>query len=327
MGSWNGTCAISNLHITSGKRVVVFMLAENKDKKSFCDNTALYDFCPIPFYGKYDDYGGVDECEGFGLPIVLEAIKSQLYKFGQGANQYHDIAVDKENFDIEKLFEADSEDRLGIEYHNSWNADAFAHGDLEEERGKRSLTDSEMFELDRLANKIKKNDAFRAITHVKIHGDIFDSIMSGWRSYDDISFKDVTDSIPEYIARVKAHDEAWLESVRNGKYISSEVFTFNDPNLAGRYMRILTEYNAILRAAPSAREYVDSGDWAGLEAFTKEALIGIWINMFMRSTRKVWTKQCGEGSQQQEHLGYIVLADAVQNALKIERAYYGEDEE
>ena len=35
MGSWNGTCAVSNMHIHSGQEVAVFMLLEIKEKKSF----------------------------------------------------------------------------------------------------------------------------------------------------------------------------------------------------------------------------------------------------------------------------------------------------
>ena len=89
MGSWNHTCAISNLHITAGQDVAVFLLLKkhNTGDSSFCYGNALYDVMPLPFYGKYDDYGGVDECHGFGLPIILEEMKSRLYKFGQGANE------------------------------------------------------------------------------------------------------------------------------------------------------------------------------------------------------------------------------------------------
>lgn len=124
MGNWNHTCAVSNLHITAGQKVVVFMLLKNKNDRTFCHGNALYDVCPIPFYGEYDDYGSVENCHGFGLNIVIEAIRNRLYRFGQGPNQYHDCEVNKDNFNIEKMFEADHEDRLGIEHLSTWDIDA-----------------------------------------------------------------------------------------------------------------------------------------------------------------------------------------------------------
>ena len=62
MGSWNATCAVSNLHITAGQDVVVFMLLKNNREKTFCYGNALYDVCPVAFYGKYNDYGAVEHC-------------------------------------------------------------------------------------------------------------------------------------------------------------------------------------------------------------------------------------------------------------------------
>ncbi len=219
MGSWNGTCAVSNLHVHSGQRVAVFMLLKNKAAKSFCYGNALYDVCPVPFYGKYNDYGAVEDCEGFGLDLVVEAIRSQLYQFGQGPNSSHDCAVNKDNFNIDMLFEADHEDRLGVEDHSYFDHDEYDKRRLEEQREEKGLSDSQAFELDRLASKIKKVDTFRQVTHVIIHGVIFDSIMEKWyiedyvgdgkgdtgyqKNYRHIYFKDLVAGIPEYVNRYK----------------------------------------------------------------------------------------------------------------------------
>jgi hypothetical protein len=262
MGSWNGTCAVSNLHIRQGQRVAVFMLLENKEKRTFCYGNALYDICPIPFYGKYNDYGAVEECEGFGLNLVVESIRKQLYRFGQGPNEYHDTEVTKENFNIELLFEADSEDRLGIEHHSGWSSDSYDIQRLEDIKEEKGLTGSQMYELDRLANKIKKVDTFRAVTHVQVHGDILDAILEKWyiedyvgdgkgtigygNNYNHIYFKDLVDSIPEYVRRLKANYEeslsikAEMEATSpnghkfDGLYrtLRSEVFAWDDACMA-----------------------------------------------------------------------------------------------
>ena len=360
MGSWNHTCAVSNLHITAGQEVVVFMLLENKDAKTFCYGNAMYDVCPVPFYGEYDDYGAVEDCHGFGLNIVVEALRDRLYRFGQGPNSSHDCEVNKDNFSIEKLFEADHEDRLGIEHKSYWDSDAYQRCELENKRDEDGLTESQQFELDRLASKIKKEDTFRRVTHVVIHGDIFKAIMEKWyiedyvgdgkgdkgygNNYRHLYFKDMIDSMPEYIRRTReakeksdaefaamsAQDIASAVGLRRiMRTIRGEVFEWNDPCIAGQWMeyfrRDSTSTWGLIDVHEHVNEYVEADDWPGLESFVKEVLTAAWVNSFMTHTRKIWAKQTGHGSQNAEPVGYEVLANAVLDILKAEKAQHDYD--
>lgn len=350
MGSWNGTCCVSNLHVTSGTEVAVFMLLENKEKKSFCYGNALYDLCPIPFYGKYNDYGAVEDCNGFGLNIVVEAIRERIYEFGQGPNSSHDIVVNKDTFDIDMLFEADHEDRLGIQELRSWNTDKYQHVELEKMRQMDGLTDSQQFELDRLSAKIKQEDTFRRVTHVIIHSDVFKSIMEKWfieeylgedkgdtgrnNCYKHFYFKDLVDSIPEYIDKkkkdaeeLKKEDNAALARMMRRMSNSGD---WDSPNLAAKWLNRFDNGSSgefgLIRVSEYISNYIDANDWDGLASFVKEALAGAWVNSFMGYTRKVWTQQSGQGGQSQDADGYILLADTVKDILEAERKYY-EDEE
>lgn len=65
MGSWNGTCGITQLPILRGDKVVVFPIMKNEyayDKGGGVVRSDNY-FVPItvPFEGKYDDYGKVED--------------------------------------------------------------------------------------------------------------------------------------------------------------------------------------------------------------------------------------------------------------------------
>ena len=353
MGSWNGTCMISNLHITAGTDVAVFILAKNHRNKSFCYGNAMYEVLPLPFYGKYDDYGSVDDCTGFGLNLVVETIRERLYKFGQGPNSCHDCEVNKENFDIDKLFEADHEDRLGIEDPDNWNSDEYEQRELERLRQEfGGLTDSQQFELDRLANKIKKVDTFRQLTHVIIHGDVFRAIMDKWyiddyvgggqgtsgygNNYNRIYFADLVASIPEYIRRMKAHygDLDTLKNSGSRMYarMYMDIFEWNDPCLAGRWMNLFKsrgESNpfTLIEVREHENAYSSAGNWDDLAAFAKEVLTAAWVNNYMSTTRKHWTQTTGKGGQTQDSLGYEILADAMKSILAEENKRYGEDEE
>lgn len=370
MGCWNGTCAVSQLHVMNGQRVAVFMLLENKESRSFCYGNALYDLCPVPFYGKYNDYGAVEDCDGFGLTMVVEALRSQLYKFGEGPNSSHDCEVNKENFDIEMLFEADHEDRLGIEHHGRYNSDEYDAGELQTRKEEKGLSDSQAFELDRLVNKIRKVDTFRRVTHVIVHEDILNSILEKWyiedyvgekkgnkgyqNSYVHQYFKDVVDSIPEYIHRLKTRGDAKARAretlraaeaagvtldrkVEDALYdqIVGDTFKWDDANLAGKWMgwfkRGSTLEYGLIRVEEVVEEYIEAEDWENLALFAKEVLTTAWLNSFMSHTRKIWTKQTGAGSQNSEPLGYKVLANAVLDVIEAERQEYleenGEDED
>lgn len=67
MGCWNATCNISNLPIYAGDDIVLILLMQTTQNVEFnvcypTDNFVPYAF---PIFGKYDDYGGIEEIEVF----------------------------------------------------------------------------------------------------------------------------------------------------------------------------------------------------------------------------------------------------------------------
>jgi hypothetical protein len=351
MGCWNGTCMISNLHVKSGQDVIVYMIAKNKDTDSYCYPNTVYNPCPIPFYGKYNDYGAVEDCHGVGLDLVVNSIRNQLYEFHQGPNSCHDCEVLKTNFDLEKLFEADHEGRLGIEDGHTWDGDDYDRGQLEKMRDDKGLTESQARELDRLANKLKKVDTFRPVTHVIIHGDVFKAITekfyledyvgngkgtSGWgNNYVKVTFQDVLNDISGYIeSRKKEAENASEEDKWKRKYGMND--DYNNPNQVIRRIHWMTSNSSESRGLSIVsshdiqeiiEDYVEKKEWDTLAAFVKELMVTSWIQTYMSSTRKHWHKTTGAGSQNDEHLGYQILAEATVDILKAEKAEYSDDEE
>lgn len=116
MGCWNTTCGISGLPIHAGEEVVVFLLTQNRHSfmEDFVYNNTYFDPCLLPFYGKYNDYGDVEECYGEGLPYLINALKLNLFEMELGENECHDIPAKKDKLDVENMFELDHEDRLFI---------------------------------------------------------------------------------------------------------------------------------------------------------------------------------------------------------------------
>lgn len=81
MGSWNQTCGLSQLHIRHGQDVMVFALVKNNGHDSLCYTTPFYSPVMLPFYAKYNDYGGSEinqvwHYEKFGQDWKLNGIEN-----------------------------------------------------------------------------------------------------------------------------------------------------------------------------------------------------------------------------------------------------------
>lgn len=315
MGCWNKTCAVSNLHITAGQRVVIFMLGKQPKQYDFCYVNSYYDLCLLPFYGEYNDYGAAENCSGIGMNYIVEELRNKLVEMEQGKNPYHDPPAKKETFDIEQLFELDHEGRLSVEGKNWPIGEA------------------------------------RTVTHVQIHGDVFDHIIEHHTfedSYFDktggkeefktrtYNFKDVVADIPEYIGRLRSETESLrkLDGPESAfrklmsRQLTSMLFKYEERNLAGKWLTFGSvgsmDRPFLINGAELVITEASKMNDEQLTELLTEFLKGAWINAFMTATRKAWVKPIGEGSQNNEHKGFDVLIGAMQVVLSKEK---GEIEE
>jgi len=302
MGCWNQTCVVSNLHITAGQKVAMFLLVQNHhESEGFYYPDVLNKLCPFPFYGEYDDYGAAENCHGLMLNQVVAAVQSQLVEFDLGENQYHDIAVKRDGFDINVLFEADHEDRLFVDT---------IYG-----------------------RKLK-------VTPVMIHQTVFDGIINDWtREHHyftgygtndqkfhtrEYKFSDVVADLPAWIARASdavKQDTKFSNIGGYGlRYALMKLFDRNDPeqNLAADWFRTLDSHytpSALFEIADVLHDLLKTGSAEDTLAVMTELLKGLWLNSFMTHTRKFWSRQSGLGSQNNDQAAYRVLINSMTKAL------------
>ncbi len=72
MGCWNHTCFLSNLAITHGEEMALMTLIQTKPEMGACRPTEYYYPAPVMIYGKYDDYGGMENCHGSEIEYLLQ---------------------------------------------------------------------------------------------------------------------------------------------------------------------------------------------------------------------------------------------------------------
>jgi len=89
MGSWNGTCAITQLPIVIGDPVAVFLLVgDNRphEPAAHCYPTEFYGPRSIQLYGEYSDYGGFDVEDGWNKEFVIRKLQEQWREVKQDSD-------------------------------------------------------------------------------------------------------------------------------------------------------------------------------------------------------------------------------------------------
>lgn len=316
MGSWNKTCGLTNLHITSGEKAYVFVLEQGKDD-SRCYATHIFSPLLLPFETTYNDYGGGEDSTGPGFPIIIEAIKKNLHEIELGDNKYHDIAVKAEQFDEELFFESVHEGRLFRKGHYSDPV----------------KLDYVMFRKD-VVDDILENRVIEQYV-----GDNKGTFAKYGDSKDYISYKfadivaDILPMLQEICDMAKDQGEVMRFKIIGGL---EYMFDYTHPNLAAKWLRgdnyrfcrlvdmKFVMSDIFMNDAPAMDQVLE------LEALLTEYLKGVFINSFMEVTRKTWMPGGHEGSQSQELDEYRLLISAMTKVMDAEDAYYkemnGEDE-
>jgi len=293
MGCWNKTCGLTNLHITAGTPVIVFVLTKNLQADSMCYTTPFFQPLLMPFYSEYDDYGGGENSYGFGFDYIMSTVKESLIESGIGDNPYHDIAVTRNNFDEKMFFNACGKQRLKIKTS----------------RGQVQETTFVMFHKSAVDDVLENFEQTNFVSDPN----------SGYH-YETYKFVDIVQSVPELVDVLMeiGADESRSDRIMRlydpfyGKFPVDK--NLAKSWLAGKYISEIYDQNKIIA------KYVDAKDSAGLTMFLTETIKAVYINHFMLMTRKMWIPTSGEGSQEGDHKPYHVLINSMNKILANEQA-------
>ena len=305
MGCWNKTCGLSNLHITAGTPVYVFVLEKNKDYDA-CYSTGLFSPLLLPFESVYDDYGGGEDSSGPALDYIMNMIKKDLVEMEVGENQYHDIEVKKEGFGPEKFFEAVHEDRLSIQ-------------------GRRSEPTQLYFTMFRkdIVDDILENRRIQDYV-----GDGKGTCGYG-NNYVKYKFADIVADIRpllneamDKIAKAKEENDTLANYMLYDGF--EGMFPYGHPNKVAKWLRGDSyRYSRIVDMKAVIRRGLEIGTVESinkLEEILTEHVKAIYIDGFMHAARKTWIPGGHEGSQSMSGGALRLLAKATISALDREKA-------
>jgi len=118
MGSFDYTCAVSNLPIHAGDKVRYLLLTENPyEENKGCRACSMHDWWfprTFPLRAEYNDYGSVENVEeGPARDIWTEALNIDLVACGWGDNSAHDVPTSKD-MSFDELLTAVQEGRVKV---------------------------------------------------------------------------------------------------------------------------------------------------------------------------------------------------------------------
>ena len=118
MGSFEGTCGVTQLPIYSGDPMKLLLLSKvptDDVAGGFCYPNGMWSLRALPVAGEYNDYGSIENYkENWNTDFIVSELKKDAVAKPVGKNQYHDLAVEPDKFTFENILELIHESRLEV---------------------------------------------------------------------------------------------------------------------------------------------------------------------------------------------------------------------
>lgn len=316
MGSWNGTCMISNLPIISGEEVKLVLIhapygKEEIKKSSYCYPNGIFHPGTFALNGKYNDYGGVEDIEqDLNFDLIEGYFKSKYKKIKVEEKELeeftlYDILEGIERGSLEVLTEGDVETKKMAE----GAIKAYSKSGFGSDRIKKEW--EELANMD-VSEKWRKS----GLNFVMIRKDVWDGIISEHKTE---FWNDEPKNDNDYYQTA----QEWVRK-RFDKYKKSDGLfkKYENPmsmsGYAGGNIMFMQSFyfSALEKSNDEEVEYFKN--------LMTELVI---IDSFLGATRKGWMPVSGAGSQSDEWKSYLLLNKIVDSICNEKIKEYEEDEE
>ena len=217
MGSWNGTCGVSQLPIISGDKVRLFILIPNQiegikeEPNSFVYSTDLFRPLGLPIRASYSDYGAVEDIEeDFNTKIIFNELKSTVV-LPRDKPFSADDEVETDDNDYLKVVSVDGGDITVIE-RNKHKAEPFVVKAVDLRQSNRENFYDDMGDLQKTIELIERNVIEQGPNIVNrfyakpglfmVRENVFQAISADIKDGDDFRYKTIKqmgESIDEFI--------------------------------------------------------------------------------------------------------------------------------
>lgn len=320
MASWHKTCGLSNLHITSGTPVYVFVL-EHDTEAGFdkCFTTGVCAPLLLPFTSEYNGYGGGVNSSGKILDIVLDSIRDHIVPVSGFMSDVNAASLNEQSF-----FEFVSTDSLKINRpylqrpinvtFTMFRKDVVDH-----------ILETREVEYD-LGINYKSYDFPERFTKIKFKDIVADvrpfieQIASGFY----LPITDPENSMlptvePDHFVRTDFSEGSPTEYRMMVDSVLSDVLYGYGQSRTNKLIRYLRTENTRFSLLVNMRElittYIDENKLDQLEEILIEHVKATFIDDFMSSARKVWIPGGHEGNESYSSGALQLLGDAINKVI------------
>lgn len=293
MGSWNGTCMISNLPINSGDDIKLVLIRKNYEfdrldlSGGYVYITDIFTPSFLPISGKYDDYGMIEDIKEDWNYILIEGLLKKMYG--------KEIIVDGEKVTNWTLYDVLN----GIERN-----DLTYNGVDEEEIFKVKLA--------KKALKVYKNDGYTPSKVVKEYEDIANIDISKQMKNANASFVMIRQDIWDHITANYKGEFYNTQSNERGTISAKQWcrqefdMSIKDNKEYGLFGRMMGGGTLLYPEVHAA--IVEKGKNIREDIFKQWSEFVI-ISSYLNGIRKGWMPQAGAGSQSECWEEYKLLAE------------------
>jgi len=242
------------------------------------------------------------------LPFIIDALRKNLLELEVGENRYHDIAVKREDFDIDKFFEACHENRLFV--------GSSRRIPVKFTMMRKDIVDGILQKFTLYDYKTKKN-----LTYANCLEEL-DAVIKEWQSLfastlgGQIALATEKGTLDHLEGeRKNAAHTALAELMFSNLFFSSP----GSENFTQRLLGSLRDRTAyFIYLDQVITNLVANHQKEQLKKLLTDCLKGVFIDAFMDRTRKLWTPGGHEGSQNTDVDGHKILLSVVQDAINYE---------
>lgn len=289
MGSWNGTCGVTQLPIHAGDEVALFLLVgyggRQESSTGHCSPMEFWAPRSIQLYGTYNDYGWFEIEDGWNKEFTINCFQNDALEV-EGDKKYRDNEVTREKLkDWDFIGQALHEGHLIVSQKQ------------------------------------------QPISLMAVHRHIFDAIIKEGVDHwsGPLTLDKYIKSGQKYfmeIRRQSSNEILRRFRILETREIFASAFQSNEGNIRTFHNNAGTLYQEIIRQLLDDNEAI-----VDEEEFILEISKYNLFNVAMHMMRKNWCPQSGAGSQSEEYELYETVFKAAAEVIAKRRAVYDEDEE
>lgn len=296
MGSWNGTCALTNLSIFSDDRVVVMLLVKSgrpgEPGGGYCARQAEWQPFHVPMRGVYDDYGAAELDASPDADAFCAAFQGDIHagpKF-----RFYGRDCDLSDFNAETPSSLLKSIERGVV---QWSTSVHSNEQVVGPDG--------FFDEDNVA-LYERGNAWCHLSFMLMHESVYDALSA------DV---DVSKRIERINAEVEREREMYKSFGRAGQLGAESV--------------------ALLKKAEESRRKIamrqwlctEGEDWRTIVPMTDANLASALVMQYvMQGMRKLYSPQSGAGSQDDNSEEVFLAYKAAKAVVKERMRRWGEDD-